>query len=139
VLLPASGTYTVQFDPAVNHTGVAHLRVIVAHDQQGTITIGGPEVVATIGQAGAVSRFTFTGTAGQRVKVDATGATLPDECGIVSIVDVNGHGLASGCVINGKGGIETTNGFALPSSGQYILVVDPGVRHTGSVHLSIHT
>jgi hypothetical protein len=138
-VLPNAGRYTVLIDPADKNTGVTHVRLVVAHDTQATITIGGPAVVATVGQAGAVARLTFTGTAGQKVYVVGASATLPDECGLLQLKDPAGKSLAGGCVIAGKGGIAERDGYQLATSGQYTIVLDPGGHNTGAVTLTVHT
>jgi hypothetical protein len=70
IVLPTTGTYTVVVDPAGIDTGEIKLRLVAVTDQSAPITIGGPPVAATIGQSGAVSRLTFSATAGQKVGVE---------------------------------------------------------------------
>jgi hypothetical protein len=132
--LATAGAYTVVLDPAGTATGQVHLRLIDVHDQKGTIAVGGPAVTATIGQPGAVASFTFTGTAGQKVSVVATGSTLPDQCGVIQLRDAAKAVLESGCLITNKGGIATAT---LPASAVYTVSVDPAALATGAISLAV--
>ncbi|MER6617480.1 VWD domain-containing protein [Streptomyces xantholiticus] len=136
VTLPESGRYTILVDPADRTTGVAQLRLIEVTDQVGTTTVDGPKLVASIAQAGAASRFRFSGSAGQRVFVDVPVSTLPDQCDVLKLLGPGDEVLAGGCVTNGKGGID---GTVLPTTGDYTLLVDPADRTTGTAHLRLHT
>jgi hypothetical protein len=133
-VLPADGTYTVVVDPSDRTLGAVDLRLYAARDGSGTIAINGPPVVATIGQPGFVTRYTFAGTAGATVSVTATGATLPDQCSPLKLVDPAGQELISGCVVDGTGSLAKT---VLPTSGTYAVVVDPPGPATGSITLSL--
>jgi hypothetical protein len=131
--LPTTGTYTVLVNPAGPDTGQLTFRLIADHDQQGTISPGGPSVTATVGQLGAESSFSFGGRAGEKVSVDISGATFPDQCGLVDLDRSDGGALAIGCTTNGSG---TISSFALPATGQYKVVVDPP-NETGRVTLRL--
>lgn len=69
------------------------------------------------------------------VTLDATDATLPDQCSPLELRDPAGKLLTSGCVINGVGGIDKT---VLPVTGVYTIVVDPPGAATGTVTLLLH-
>jgi len=126
VVLPADGAYTVGFKPAM--AGQVRVRVVTAVDQEGTISLDGPPVTATIDQPGAVSRWRFTGKAGQRIFAKVVSATLPDECFPLALLRANGDALIHGCVLSGSGYID---GTVLPEDGQYTLVIDPGRKNVG--------
>jgi hypothetical protein len=132
--LPANGEYYVQIDPGEDRIGVSEMVLYTVIDQSGTITVNGPSVTATTTQPGAVARFTFSGTAGQRVSLDVAGSTLPHECSPLELRDPAGKRLTTGCVINGKGSITST---VLPVTGQYTIVVDPGEQRIGVSQLSL--
>jgi hypothetical protein len=134
-LLPATGQYTVVVAPT-HGIGNAQLVVIGDTDQQGTLLVDGAEVTAEIAQPGAVARFTFSGTARQKVFVDVPSSTLPDECGVLNLEGPDSSRLASGCIIGGNGFIDAT---VLPSTGQYTIVVDPTARGTGNAQVSVIT
>lgn len=122
-------------DAGGRSTGTTRLKVINSHDQAGTLTVDGPAVLANIAQPGAVSRFAFDAARGQRVGLDVSGATLPDECSPVQILDAAGAPLASSCIINGSGAVPTTTA---PATGRYTVVVDYGARATGTARLQLH-
>jgi hypothetical protein len=134
LVLPADGPYSVVIDPVNRTIGTSEIRLYAAKDAVATIAVNGPPVVATIGQPGAASRFTFTATAGATVSVDATNSTLPNQCSPLKLVDPVGRELRNGCVINGIGGLAST---ALPDSGAYAVVVDPSGDATGAVTLTL--
>ncbi|MFI7211885.1 VWD domain-containing protein [Micromonospora maritima] len=133
-VLPADGTYTVVVDPVERGTGTATLRLVTGRDRDATTALGGPPVVATVDRPGAVTGYRFTAPAGTSVTVTATAATLPDQCGVLVLRAPDGGTLATGCVINGAGGVAPT---VLPSSGTYALLVDPSGAATGQVTLAL--
>ena len=135
-VLPTSGNYTITVDPADANIGEVTLHLVGATDQVGTITLGGPPVTATISQPGALARFTFTGTAGASVVLDVPSSDLPSTCGVLILADSAGNPLATGCIINGTGGIAT---FQLPATGSYTIIVDPSDNQTGQATLRLHS
>jgi len=132
--LTVAGTYVIVVDPGERATGDAQLRLITVTDQRGAIGVNGPEVTAKIEQPGAVARFTFAGTAGQKVTAVAAASTLPDQCGVLLLLDPGGSVVNSGCVIDGQGRIDAT---ALPTTGQYTLEVNPAEVATGVTRLRL--
>lgn len=134
VTLPDDGTYSIVVDPLADRTGRAQVRLILAVDQQGTLAVDGSESTAVIAQAGAEAVFTFTATAGQAVTVDAGPSTLPGQCGLLTLRDPSNKNIASGCVVNGKGGIDST---VLSATGRYSIVVNPSGAGTGTLTLRI--
>jgi hypothetical protein len=134
VVLPEAGEYTVVLDPGTRSVGRATVRLVEAVDQRGTISVGGPEVTAVIAQAGAVARFTFAGSAGQRVEVEVSATTLPNQCSPLRLHQPDGTVLSTGCVIGGVGDIAAVT---LPEGGQYTLVVDPRDRTVGEATLRL--
>jgi hypothetical protein len=79
--------------------------------------------------------YKFNGTAGTTVTLDATQATLPDQCSPLQLLDPGGKQIYSGCVINGDGGMKDVS---LPVTGTYTIVVDPYDAATGVATLSLH-
>lgn len=132
-VLPADGAYSIRVDPNNRELGSAQLKLYAAMDKVAPIAFGQP-VTATIEQPGARLRYTFNGTTGQSVAVQALDATLPAMCSPLALVDPAGNTLSVGCVINGVGGIAPTT---LPASGSYSLVVDPPGNATGVVTLTL--
>jgi hypothetical protein len=133
-LLPVDGQYTVLLDPDGQAVGRADIAIVTATDQSATTTIDGDPVVATISSAGSVVRVQFTATAGQKVFVNATAATLPDQCAVLVLLDPAQHQIATGCVLAGSGYIDAT---LLVAPGQYTVLVDPAGRDTGSVTIHV--
>ena len=132
MVLSAAGTYTILLAPQDRTTGNSTVRLVVDHDQSGTISIGGPPVTATIAQSGAAARFTFAATAGQKVSIQISDSTFSDQCGVVLLEGPDGQRLTDGC--SGNGSIPATT---LPSTGQYALVVQLTSRDTGSLSLQL--
>ncbi|GHJ43933.1 hypothetical protein Cs7R123_12750 [Catellatospora sp. TT07R-123] len=134
--LPADGTYTVLVDPADRPGDVGDVTVTVIElaDQHGTITVGGPGVVARIDQPGKTAEFTFTGGAGDTVTLELSEVSLPDECNNVALYGPDGVLLAYACTLGGSG---ATKPVTLPSAGTYRVVVDPVDRHVGTAVLRL--
>jgi VWD domain-containing protein len=132
--LAADGRYTVLIDPDDQSVGDTEVRLVVTHDQTGSIAVDGQPVRATVRQPGATSAFEFRGRAGQRIRVDATEGTLPDECGVVAVVGPGDKRVRAVCVISGTGTIDEVR---LPGEGVYRVVVDPHDRATGGVTLRL--
>jgi hypothetical protein len=57
---------------------------------------------------------------------------LRDNCGILQLLDPAGQRVASGCVIDGAGGIDAVR---LPAAGTYAVVLDPHDDVIGSAQL----
>ncbi|WP_433622011.1 serine/threonine-protein kinase [Nocardia sp. CA-120079] len=121
--LPASGKYSVVLRPSNDTTGKATVRVIDVVDQYTTISPDGTPVTSKIDTPGAVSRFRFHSTKGQKVFVEIASSTLPSECSPLSLRDPIDKKIADGCISSdGSGFIDTTT---LPVDGEYTLVIDP--------------
>lgn len=134
IVLPTAGKYTIKLAPSNDATGSATVRLLRITDQNSAITPDGPGVTATINKPGVVSYHAFNAQAGQRVYVDITRSTLASQCGNVHILKPNGSELTSGCIINGKGEINTV---VLPESGQYKISLNPGGTATGTAQLRL--
>jgi hypothetical protein len=92
-----AGSYIVRIDPAEAATGSATVRLTVVEDQRQSIVLNGGSVSATVAEAGATSRLTFSASAGQKITVDGTGATLPPDCGQLLLLDPAGTTVDLGC------------------------------------------
>jgi hypothetical protein len=131
--LMVDGDYTVLIEGNDGDTGKAMARVYESQDIDGTIEPGGASVTVALEQPGSVARYGFTGSAGQRVYLEAD-SSLPSQCSPLRLFSEDGRNLASGCVINGTGVIE---GTVLPADGTYSVAVDPGSRTIGTVHMRL--
>jgi von Willebrand factor type D domain len=136
IALPAPGQYSILLDPAGPATGQTKLRLRSVTDQPGSIAVNGPAVTATVAGPGGVSRLNFAGTAGQRVFVDVSAATVPDQCGVVTLRGPDNTGIASGCIIGGVGFVDATT---LPTTGAYTIVLDPEARNVGTAQIRLNS
>ena len=133
-VLPETGTYSIAVDPSGDAIGEARLRLLTVEDQREAITPDGPELTARLAKPGTVARFTFTATAGQKVFVDVPATNLPSQCGGLDLLGPDGKQVANGCVINGSGYID---GFTLPDTGTYTVVVDPQDKSVGEAKVRV--
>ena len=111
-------------------------QVIFATDAATTQALSPNANVATlvVNQPGAVARLTFSATAGQKVFIDVIASTLPDQCGVLILLDTANQSLARGCILSGKGLVDST---VLPTTGQYTLLLDPEDRNIGQAILRL--
>jgi hypothetical protein len=76
--LPTTGTYTIGIDLGTSTVGGSiNLKLDLASDVTGTITIDGPTVTVTTTIVGQDARLTFNATAGQRIFGRVTGVSNP--------------------------------------------------------------
>ena len=131
--LDVSGTWTVEVNPNDDDTGKVSLKLHTVVDQAGTITLG-PTVQASTTTPGQNARFTFSGTAGQKVAVRLTNGTWPDG-GLLYLYRPNGSYLTYGS------GFETMNiaSATLDATGTWSIVVDPSGGGTGTGTLDLNT
>jgi hypothetical protein len=131
--LAATGTYHVVVDPQDDGTGNVTLKITSVRDQTIATTVNGPPSDIDIAQPGAKGFVTFDDTAGQAVLVTVTEATLPDQCGAITLEAPDESIVTTGCI----GGSGTFTSSALPTTGTYTLVVDPYGPATGTLRLSV--
>jgi YD repeat-containing protein len=140
--LPASGTYTITVDPNGENTGSIVLTLSdVAADTNSTITAGGEAVTAANTAAGQNARFTFTGTAGQKISLKLLNASYPNApwgsyYGSLSIIKPNGTNLVNPASY-------TINGYyldtvILPDAGTYTILVDVYDSLIGSIDVVLY-
>jgi hypothetical protein len=89
VELPATGTYTIFFDPLSTYTG--SFTITVSNELEGTIVPQGSAVPVAIGRAGQNARYTFSGNSGQTVSLQLSDVTI--RSGYVSILKPDGSPL----------------------------------------------
>jgi hypothetical protein len=133
--LDSDGDYAVVIDARPGDTGRAMVRVYTAEDVEGSITPNGDAVTPMLDRPGSHARYTFAGSAGQRVFVEAMGGTLPGQCSPLRLEDPSGGLLGATCLYGGRGAI---GGEALPVDGTYTVVLDPSDRTTGTVHMRLY-
>ena len=121
-----TGTYAIVVDPLGTNTGSLTLRLYdVPADQTGAITLDGTTVVVSATVPGQNIRRAFTGVAGQRVSVKATGSLSPGAT--ISLRQPNDAILGSTLI----GGF--LDPMTLPVNGQYAVLVDPTQDSLNSV------
>lgn len=137
VTLPTTGTYTIFIDPYGTATGSMTLTLYdVPADASGTITPGGASVTATTTVAGQNAVYTWSGTQGDRVSMNATNITLNSGYEIVKILKPDNSVLASS-------GATSTHYFfdtmTLPTTGTYKVLIDPQDAATGNTTLTMYS
>jgi len=139
-ILPASGTYTILFDPGAG-TGQANVSLNhVTGEDQGTITPGVP-VSVSVNIPGQNPRWVFNGTAGQRISLNITDSNLPMACpwcqaAYVSIYKPDGQVFVQGTWANASGTFIDVQ--TLPVSGTYTLLLDPQGASTGRATIGLY-
>jgi len=136
---PTTGTYSLVLTPPTS-TSITGGAVTLSTPLAGTINVGDPAQMVTISRTGQTARYAFSGTAGQLLRVNWSGASIDPTPGInvsVAVLKPDGTTLSSGSFSNGS-----TSGFdvaALPSTGTYTLVFDPSQAVTMSASVSLVT
>ena len=121
--LPMSGTYVL----ALANGGATHTRRLTLSEEiTGTITAGGSAVTVSVPRAGQRARLTFSGTAGQRLDLGMT-HTLGGVTASFKTADE-----ATTLATAGLGSPGELHAPALPTTGSYLLIVEPGSNATGS-------
>jgi YD repeat-containing protein len=135
-VLPVSGTYLIVLNPA-GQTGTITLTLYnVPPDVTASIMPGGSPVTATTTAPGQRAIVTFAGSAGQRVSLKALfGTGMTDSCNGISILKPDGTVLnqAVGC-----DPLYFSDVLALPATGVYTIVVNPGSFDFGSTSLTLY-
>jgi hypothetical protein len=132
--IPVTGTYTVFVNPGGTATGSVTLLLNTFTDISGTITPGTPLSVNTT-TAGQNARYTFSGTAGQQASFSLTNSTYTGCIALnTSILKPDGTTLNSTSICGASGSAGPT---ALPTTGTYTVLVDPGGTGTGSVTITV--
>jgi subtilisin family serine protease len=135
-VLPGNGTYSILVDPQGMNVGSATLTLYdVPPDASASAAPGGSPVTVSAGDVpGQNAVVRFSGTAGQRVAVRATGVTIgTSACCSFKLGIV---GLGQPVLLGRNGGLLDT--MRLPSSGVYSLLVDPQGMDAGSATLQIY-
>ncbi|MEX2103283.1 MAG: hypothetical protein WD805_04905, partial [Gaiellaceae bacterium] len=132
-VLPATGTYTVLFDPQGADTGGARLTL---YDVPPDVT-GSLPLTVSLGTPGQNARLSFSGAAGQAATLRLTEVTLgTSTCcgGQLTVFRPDGTRLA-GPFFFGTNGKAVS--LQLPVAGTYTALLDPQGAATGSVTLAL--
>jgi hypothetical protein len=133
--LPSTGTYALVIDPPYATIGSATITLYdVPPDVTGTITPGGPPVMASISTPGQNANYTFDGTAGQRISLKIGPSTM--SMGYVSLTGPSGATVVSSTLFSSFETFVDTR--ALPATGKYTLTVDPYNDATGIASVTLY-
>ncbi|MDH2352294.1 IPT/TIG domain-containing protein [Bradyrhizobium sp. SSUT112] len=133
LVLPASGTYTIQFNPNGTTTGTATFTLYAEPpDASATITPGGGTVSLTTTVPGQNMGMTFSGMANQRVSLlmTLTNGLVPG-CSPLSIIQPNG---TTQLFFNGCANYASffTDVLVLPVTGTYAIMLNPNGMGIGT-------
>jgi hypothetical protein len=129
--LAVTGTYTLLVDPTSDSTG--NITLTLSEEVTGPISVDGASVTVSITRAGQRARLTFSGTAGQRLSLGLTASTITSYA--TSVLNPDGSTLVFPL---GFGTADTALDMpALPSTGTYSVLVDPGGVATGNITLTL--
>jgi hypothetical protein len=137
--IPVTGTYTLLIDPFNSNTGSLTATVYLFNDQTGTITTDGSPVTVTISTPGQNAMLTFSGTTGNFISLDISGATYGSSVygtASVRIIKPDGTNLVSTAFSTFGNFVDATQ---LPVTGTYTILINPGSADTGSVTLKLYS
>jgi hypothetical protein len=136
VTLPVSGTYSIYVDP--NGANAGSMTVTLSEDLAVPITINGSPVTLNLSRAGQNAKLTFDGTAGQRVSAGMSNVSVGTSscCGSkVSVYNPDGSTLMGALDVGTSG--NGTNTLTLPTTGSYVIVIDPNGANTGNMTVTL--
>jgi hypothetical protein len=131
--LPVNGTYKLVVDPNQSRTGKVTLKLYnVPADASNVMTVGAPGSTVTTTVPGQNAYFTFAGTAGHRLALSLTDATISS--GSLTLRNPDDT------VLTGPQAFAAAPTFidpiTLTQTGTYKLVLDPKAKAKGSVTLT---
>ena len=137
VVLPTSGTYTVLVYSYAPYSGTVTVKVHDVVDVTGPIVFG-QAVNATLDTPGQRGRWTFTGIANRWVSAVVHTSNFPT-CGTYnSFVILKPDGSTLGSSSWSVCGGSIIGPFLMPTTGTYVLIVDPYKSGTGQVAVSAY-
>lgn len=130
---PVTGTYTIILDTNTYYSGSMTLNLYnVPPDVAGPIAFGVATPV-TLTTPGQNARLTFSGTAGQKVSLNASGVTIISSS--LAFLKPDGSTLTST-------GLNTSGNFidsqTLPVTGTYTVLLDPTGGYSGNATLTLY-
>jgi YD repeat-containing protein len=140
LVLPAAGTYTIQYDPGGVLIGTATFTLYdIPPDVTGTATVGQAAANYATTVPGQAIRVSFTGTSGQSVNVTAgvVSATPSSPCYRITTLAPNGTTVVRGDQSCSAG--YSSGSLILPQNGTYTVVVDPNDVAIGTFSLGVST
>ncbi|MGI8423402.1 MAG: pre-peptidase C-terminal domain-containing protein, partial [Chloroflexota bacterium] len=135
--LPSTGTYVALFTPPPASSITAGTAAF-STAASGTVVVGDPAQTIAVSRPGQTARYTFSGTSGQLLRLNWTGAVVGSSATVaVSILKPDGSTLSSSSFVNGaNGGLDIAS---LPSSGTFTVVLDPSNAATFSASAALAT
>lgn len=131
--LPETGTYSIVVDPYGDAVGAMTLELYdVPADAAATIAPGGSPVSLVTTVPGQNARATFSAPAGSRVSVRLSGVTIKT----ANVALMKGSTSLTSTIVGTSGGFLDVQ--ALPSAGEYALVVNPQTSYTGAITLTLY-
>ena len=137
--LAAGGTYTPVFDPSDVRTGSVTASVFEVADVRASVTFGGPAANVALAAGGQNAYVTFSGTAGQRVSVKATGVTIPNcrySMNLRGPDNVVIDGSYTTCDLGA--GVAFIDTRTLGQTGTHTIFLDPDAMGTGSASIALY-
>ncbi|GAA3140035.1 hypothetical protein GCM10010466_33890 [Planomonospora alba] len=135
-VLPADGTYTVEFRPQKAKSGSMALQLHEVAHLTGSVTVGGAASTLTATVPGQNGTWSFAGTAGKTVSFNLTDANFTASTGArVSVRKPDGTVLVSATYCGKNCFLEPV---ALPVAGTYTVEFDPQDEKVGKLTLRIH-
>ncbi|MEV4116820.1 hypothetical protein [Nonomuraea sp. NPDC049695] len=136
VTLPATGTYTVEFNPREEQVGKLTLQAYSVTDlSPASIVIGGATSTLTTKTPGQNGTWTFNGTANQKVTFAFTNASFASSIDArVSVTKPDGTALVSPTYCGRNCTISATT---LPTTGTYTILFNPQSEKTGSLTVKV--
>lgn len=132
LMLPASGTYTVQVDPQGAYA--ASLSLSLSSEIVGSLTANAANPTAfSTTRPGQNGRYTFAATAGQRYSVLPSSITVAGTSN-VTVVQPDGKSLATLSVSTGS---TQTIDFIAPETASYSILVAPALANTGQISIAL--
>jgi RHS repeat-associated protein len=131
--LPATGTYTIVFDPVTVAVGTLTGQLYdVPPDATATTTVGGTPVTVTTTGPGQNAAVTFAGTAGQVVTVAVTASTF----GSTSYAVRKPDGTTQSSTTSSGSTVSLSN-LSLATTGTYTVYADPSGIATGQATIGV--
>ncbi len=133
--LPAAGTYILTVTP--DGTKAASLTVLLSQTILGTLSPDGAATTYETTRAGQAGRYTFSGTSGQQLTMQATAGTYSGTIG-VTVYHPNGVTIIRSAQLSSAANTKMDLG-SLPVSGVYTVAVVPQGLTVGQVTLRLQS
>jgi hypothetical protein len=128
IVLPETGTYTIQALPLGTDTGTATVAIFnVPPDPTASITAGGTLSQLSFTAPGQHGTFTFGGTSGQNVTLLLNFNGMVSGCYAYSVANPDGTSLVGSTFSCGGASYVNNAPIALPQTGTYSIAIVPSL------------